>query len=101
VARQEFCINHPDRPAETRCRQCHKPICPECIKSDAGGQFCSFQCSEAYKDFQAREKPKDKRGMGLISKLVLLVVIAAVVVLVGAKVLHIGACKSILKLIGM
>ncbi len=101
MARQEFCINHPDRPAQTRCRQCHKPICSTCIKSDAGGQFCSFQCSEAYKDFQARERPKDKRGMNMISKLVLLVVIAAVVVFLGATVFKNPACKSILKMIGM
>ncbi len=100
MARQEFCINHPDRPAATRCRQCHKPICEECIKSDANGQFCSFTCSEAFKDFLAREKPKTKRGMNLISKLVALVVLILVALFVGKK-MGIGFCADILKKFGL
>ena len=95
MARQEFCINHRDRPAETRCRQCHKPVCKECVKSDADGQFCSFDCSGKFKDFQRRGLPKRKKGSGLLGKLVALIVLAAMVVYVGGKFLKLPILKEI------
>lgn len=101
MAREETCVNHPDVPAETRCRQCHKPICKACIKSDSNGQFCSFQCSEKFKDFQAREQGSSAKKGGMMRKVIVLVVILAVLVFVGAKFFHIGICESILKMVGL
>lgn len=96
-----MCVNHPDMPAETRCRQCHKPVCKACIKSDAGGQFCSFQCSEKFKDFEAREQGGSAKEGGMLGKLIALVVIVAVLVFVGGKFMHIGVCEKILKMVGL
>ena len=100
MARELMCMNHPDRPTETRCRQCQKPICKECVKSDADGQFCSFQCSEDFKDFAARQRAgADKKG-GLVKKLVLLVIVVVVLLFVG-KACGLGFCAKILKLVGV
>ena len=101
MAREKFCINHPDVPAEIICRQCHKPICKDCVKSDAGGQFCSFQCSENYKDFQARQGGETKKKGGVLGKIIILIILLAVAVFVGAKCFGIGFCEDILKLIGL
>ena len=101
MGRQDMCINHPERAAETRCRQCRKPICSECIKSDANGQFCSFQCAQKFADFQAREKPKDLKQGSFLKQLIGLAVLVAVAVYVGAKFFHIGICVKILKKVGL
>lgn len=82
MARELMCMNHPERPAETRCRQCQKPVCKECLKSDADGQFCSFQCSEDFKDFSARQKAGAGKKGGLLKKLVLLVIVLVVLVVI-------------------
>ena len=94
MAREEFCIKHPDSPAETRCRQCHKPVCKACVKSDANGQFCSFECSEKFKDFQQREVAKGKKGGSLIVKLVILVLIVLAAIVIG-KWLGCDICENI------
>lgn len=107
MARQAMCFTHTERPAETRCRTCQKPICSECIKSDSAGQFCSFECAEKAKDFQQRDNTQImKAGKGggvkaLVKSVVGLVGLAAVLVFVGAKFLNIEICLKILKKVGL
>lgn len=48
------CKNHPIRIAPVRCRRCHAPICLECRIQDEGGVFCSEECVEQFREFQAR-----------------------------------------------
>jgi hypothetical protein len=44
--RNSVCLNHPERPAITRCTVCFKPVCAECAISSADGTFCSTTCQE-------------------------------------------------------
>lgn len=103
--RATMCFNHPDRPAETRCRQCQKPVCEECAKTDIDGKFCSFACLEKYKDYRSRKAPATSRKRsGLFSWLITLIILAAIAcgaVYVGGKYFNIAPCQKILKQIGL
>lgn len=104
MSRDAMCFSHTERPATARCRQCQRPVCDECAKSDANGQFCSFDCAGKFKDFQQMGKPKDLKQRGLISLIATLVILAVVLVggaYVGAKFLKLGFCVEILKATGL
>ena len=59
---ESYCINHSDRVATARCRQCGKPLCDECKKITKEGIFCSEKCHERAKAFSSRmEEIEDKR----------------------------------------
>ena len=70
------CLNHPDRTAVARCKQCHKPICEKCIKKMPGGAYCSDECYQNMLAFQNRVKRLDEASKprsalaGLIRRLV-------------------------------
>ena len=82
--RSETCLFHPDRPAVTRCRACHKPICDECVVSTADGKFCSRECAAKTSDFRKSYKPV-KSGPGPIARLVKAVVwVVIILVVLGA-----------------
>ena len=82
--RAETCVFHPERPAVTRCRACHKPICAECVVSTTDGKFCSRECAARTSDFRKSHKPV-RRGSGLITRLVKAVVwIVIIVAILGA-----------------
>jgi len=102
MAREEMCINHPDRPATLRCHQCHKPLCDECTRKDGGGAFCSAECSQKQQEFKAAYGGKDKvlkvKGGGL-KKLIGLVVAVLILLAIGAKVLKIGICIKLLRIV--
>ena len=102
MAREEVCINHPDRPATLRCHQCHKPLCDECQRKDGNGVFCSVTCSQKYQEFRAaygdKAKPLKVKG-GVLKKLIGLIIAVLVVLFVGAKVLKIGVCIKLLHLV--
>ena len=51
MGRAGYCINHPGRPADIRCVQCHKPLCGDCVIRDEGNPFCSRRCASRYRTF--------------------------------------------------
>ncbi len=74
------CLNHPERTAVARCKQCLKPLCQRCVQKKPGGIFCSDECYEKMGSFQERVEALDqrsKRGFP-IGKLVKWVVVLAV-----------------------
>ena len=44
--RLSFCLAHQDRPTDTRCAACLKPICEECTLTTEEGKFCGNDCYE-------------------------------------------------------
>lgn len=44
--RLSFCLKHQDRPTDTRCATCLKPICEECTLVTDEGRFCGSDCHE-------------------------------------------------------
>ena len=42
--RLSFCLKHQDRPTDTRCSACLKPICEECTLTTETGKFCGNEC---------------------------------------------------------
>ena len=76
------CLNHPERTAVARCKQCHKPLCERCVKKMPGGVYCSDECYQKMGDFQDRVKDLDEqRGRRTpLGKLVKWAIILAVVV---------------------
>ena len=61
------CLNHPERKAVARCKQCHKPLCPHCAMKKPGGVFCSEECFENMGSFQNRVEELDARKKSGIS----------------------------------
>ena len=61
------CINHPDRTAVARCKQCHKPLCQRCVQKMPGGIYCSQACYEKMGSFQKRVEEIDKRPKAKLS----------------------------------
>jgi predicted nucleic acid-binding Zn ribbon protein len=102
------CINHPERTAVARCKQCHKPLCEKCVKKMPGGVFCSDECYENMAAFQNRVKALDqqkKRGFNLgkwLTRAAVLIVVAAalyyVVVMQGVR--NVGDFLDMLKGLG-
>ena len=79
MASQRWCINHSDRPATARCRQCGKTICDECTHRAGKETFCSTDCAETFQAFKAREASvPTKTGPGLLAKLVFLLIVLAI-----------------------
>ncbi len=75
----KVCINHPDRPAQLSCFQCHKPLCDDCVRVVKDGQFCSEKCRSQYLAFRAKA-PVRKSGGGLIDTVRNLVIYAVLIV---------------------
>jgi len=99
---ERFCLNHPDVAAVANCAQCHKPVCDACVVMSGGVAFCSDECAEKYRIFQARYKPMpDKRGSWLVTlaKLAAVVVIAAAGLFIGRR-LGCGLCARALEFFG-
>ena len=94
--REDVCPNHTDRPATTRCHQCHKPACEECTVVTEDGRFCSTQCARAYADFREAGKGAAKPGRSKLRLIAGAILLLAVLLVVGAKVLNIEVCKKIL-----
>lgn len=44
--RQSYCLKHQERPTDTRCAACLKPICEECTLVTESGKFCGNDCYE-------------------------------------------------------
>jgi len=100
------CLNHTDRPANTRCSACHKPICNSCVVEISGAIYCSKACAENAARFNANYRPD--RGPGffgqiknLIVSIVGLAVVATVAVFIFAKVLKIDFFITLLKKFGL
>lgn len=43
---QSHCLKHQERPTDTKCKACLKPICEECTYTTPEGKFCSDQCHQ-------------------------------------------------------
>lgn len=99
------CVNHPKQPAVARCVTCSKPVCSSCVVKAEGHTFCSATCKENRAKFKAGYKPqKDSVLAGLMSYVKLIVALAVIgfiAVFVGAKVVGLGFCQSLLKMIGL
>ena len=78
------CLNHPERTAVARCKQCHKPLCQRCVKKMPGGVFCSDECYQKMGGFQERVEILDKSvkpgiSIGkLVTRLIVLLVVLAI-----------------------
>ena len=75
------CLNHPDRPAVSRCTTCFKPICGECIERVHGEEFCSEQCAANYEGTRSgvtefEERHKQRRAARFRRRVIVLVVLA-------------------------
>ncbi len=88
--RLSFCLAHQDRPTDTRCAACLKPICEECTLTTEEGKFCGNDCYE--KRLKSNErvrvlKEEEERDRGprmmrmLMGWLVKLLFLVALVVL--------------------
>ena len=65
------CLNHPERTAVARCKQCHKPLCSRCAIKKPGGVFCSEDCFENMDSFQNRvEDLEARKGGGNIGAMI-------------------------------
>ncbi len=98
------CVNHPQQPAAARCVTCNKPVCASCVVKANGRTFCSGACRENHAKYSGFKPAKESLLASLMSyvKLIIaLAVIAAIAVLVGAKVLNLGFCQSVLKMFGL
>ena len=76
----KVCLNHTDTQATSRCTNCFKPICNECITSAYGADFCCQSCAEKHKrsdDNLNAFKEKSKSGSPL-KKIVFVAIIAAI-----------------------
>jgi hypothetical protein len=74
------CLNHPDRPAATRCTTCFKPICAECVVRAHGEEFCSSQCSANYDETRDgverfQEQNRKRRAAQRRRRLVILIIL--------------------------
>jgi hypothetical protein len=99
------CVNHPDRVATERCATCHKPVCGECVVKARNSVYCSRTCADNAAKF-AGYKPESGPGLlatikSWITCLVGLTFLAGMLVLIGAKVLNLGFCQTLLKKIGL
>jgi hypothetical protein len=98
------CVNHPQQPAVARCVTCNKPVCSSCVVKSDGRTFCSGTCRDNHAKFSGYKSAKEGFLANLASYVKLIValaVIGAIVLFVGAKVLHLGFCESLLKLVGL
>ena len=67
MGRAGYCINHPGRPADNRCIQCHKPLCDDCVIHDEGDAFCSKKCLSRYRTFhRSYEEAAAKLDVGAL-----------------------------------
>lgn len=80
--RNSVCLNHPERPASTRCTVCFKPVCAECARQDGGGIFCSQECQESFARTQGsvgawHEQTNRERARRRRARLIKLVILIA------------------------
>ena len=100
------CINHPDRAGTARCSTCHKPICNSCVVEIDGAIYCSKNCADNAARFRANFRPETGPGFfgrlkNLIISIVGMAVVAAIAVVIFAKVLKIDFFINLLKKVGL
>jgi len=97
MAAERKCFYHPNRDATSRCYQCHKPLCTECIYETADGKFCSKLCAEKHQNYKAAFSETKNRVQkvtphgGLLKSIIALVILIAVVI----AIVKIGASMGI------
>lgn len=100
------CIKHPDRVATARCTTCHKPVCDSCVVEISGSKYCSKTCADNAARFQATFRPERSPGFfskltNLIISLVGMALVAAVAIVLLAKVAKIDFFVNLLKKFGL
>ncbi len=99
---KRLCLNHPTVNASTACKQCHKPLCPACIKQKPDGHFCSEACYSQYGQFKDRRVPD--AGPSIISRLITWAIYLAValgIVWGLAKYGDVGLAKLVMNKLGI
>ena len=56
------CFFHTGRPAVIRCKQCGRPLCPNCRHIDPHGIFCGADCAERFEVFAMRAEENEEKG---------------------------------------
>ncbi len=97
------CLNHPERTAVARCKQCHKPLCEKCIKKMPGGVYCSDQCYQNMLAFQGRVKKLDEaaRPRSMLAGLARRLGSFAIVVLIAAILYYVFVSKGVRNVNGL
>ena len=73
----KVCLNHTSTPATSRCTNCFKPICNECIKVESNEHFCSQICIEKHKRTSANiDALNTRKKSGFMGKLILIIILA-------------------------
>jgi hypothetical protein len=105
MGRAGFCVNHPERPADRRCVQCHKSLCSDCVLVDEGDTFCSRKCLSRYRTFHrayVAEHGRTPLATKLIrvgvAAIVLLIVLA--LVYIGGDVFHLPVLRTVSNFLG-
>jgi hypothetical protein len=102
---RSVCIHHTDRTATARCYTCHKPICSDCVVREGEGTFCGTACASNYTKFHAKFQSERPGFFGRIKRFMaaclVLVILAAILIVVGAKFLKLGFCEELLKSLGL
>jgi hypothetical protein len=105
MGRAGFCVNHPERPADRRCVQCHKALCNDCVLLDEGDTFCSRKCLSRYRTFH-RAYVAEHARTPLVTTLirigagVLILLILWVLIYITGDVLHVPVLKVISEFLG-
>ena len=97
------CLNHPERTAVARCKQCHKPLCQKCVMKMPGGIFCSQECYDKMGQFQERVKKLDEAPKAGFSfgKLARWAIIAAIILGIVYFVFIEGGVRTLDDLVGL
>jgi len=97
MGRAGYCINHPQRPADIRCIQCHKALCGDCVIRDEGDPFCSKKCASRYRAFvRSAESAKTSvvTTVQRIATVILVLLIIGALLFVAGAVLHVPVLKE-------
>ena len=62
AATQSWCINHPNKDATSRCKQCGSPTCHKCTVTGPTGKFCSENCRATHEAFIRSAQTKGSKA---------------------------------------
>lgn len=57
-----YCYRHKEIPAASRCHNCLKPICKDCIVQMQDHKFCSVNCGQKYFEFMEKKESFEERS---------------------------------------
>lgn len=99
----KVCRNHPERQAVSRCETCFKPLCPECVNTIGGVDFCSERCQRNYADVGANiadyetkrtaERARRRRRR-LVKTVIILIIVAGLAAYAVSRPDHVAAVRE-------